>query len=153
MAEARTAAGKATTFAEKSAIKDKLKGAYAISKFATGSMGKFDAKMADEPKVKAKGKGKKRGQVTGNMAGEKAKQLSMLSKLNSGPTTIRTASGCDNVDIFFLFLFLDHYRAFLSSASPRRVMCSNTWCPCASGACNLMLRPTHACLQAHDGGR
>ena len=98
MAEARTAAGRATTFAEKSAIKDKLKDAYAISKFATGSMGKFDAKVADEPKVKAKGKAKKRGQVTGNMAGEKAKQLAMLSKLNSGPTTIRTASGLTMAD-------------------------------------------------------
>lgn len=99
MAEARTKAAAASSFAEKSAVKQKLKDAFAISKYATASVGKFDQKLENEPKIKGKkGKTQKRTAVAGDMGSEKARQLALLSKIGKKGVTIQTATGVASAD-------------------------------------------------------
>lgn len=88
----------AHSFAERSAVKDKLKAAFAITKTSTASVGKFDQKLADEISVKKRGQQKKRDPVVGDMAAEKQRALAVLAKVGKKPVTINTRKGARAAD-------------------------------------------------------
>lgn len=88
----------AHSFAERSAVKDKLKAAFAITKTSTASVGKFDHKLADEISVKKRGQQKKRDPVVGDMAAEKQRALAVLAKVGKKPVTINTRKGARAAD-------------------------------------------------------
>lgn len=92
------AAENAHSFAERSAVKDQLKTAFAITKTSTASVGKFDEKLKDEIKVKKRGKQKQRDPVAGDMKAEKARALAVLSKVQKKAVTIHTKKGVRAAD-------------------------------------------------------
>eukprot|EP00038_Savillea_parva_P007621 m.171449 g.171449 ORF g.171449 m.171449 type:complete len:330 (-) comp13377_c0_seq1:58-1047(-) len=98
LADARKAAENAHSFAERSAVKDQLKTAFAITKTSTASVGKFDEKLKDEIKVKKRGKQKQRDPVAGDMKAEKARALAVLSKVQKKAVTIHTKKGVRAAD-------------------------------------------------------
>jgi regulator of ribosome biosynthesis len=79
-------------------VKEKLKSAFAITKTATASVGKFDDKLADEFKVKNRGKIRQRDPVSGDMAAEKQRSLALLAKIHKKPVTINTRKGARAAD-------------------------------------------------------
>eukprot|EP00040_Diaphanoeca_grandis_P000949 m.16991 g.16991 ORF g.16991 m.16991 type:complete len:332 (-) comp11293_c0_seq1:548-1543(-) len=95
LSDTRQHASRATTFKEKSQVKEQLKSAFAISKFATASVGKFDDKLKNEPKVKARpgNKAQQRPPVTQHSSIEKEKSLSILKKIAKKPVTMQTGTG------------------------------------------------------------
>eukprot|EP00041_Stephanoeca_diplocostata_P028782 m.832176 g.832176 ORF g.832176 m.832176 type:complete len:339 (-) comp23434_c1_seq1:248-1264(-) len=99
LADARKSAEHSHAFKDRSAVKDKLTTAFAITKSSTASAGKFDRKLADEPKMKkVAGKGQKRSAVAGDMSAEKSAQLALLNKLQKKPITITTKKGTKLAD-------------------------------------------------------
>jgi len=99
LADARKSAENAHAFSDRAAVKDKLKAAFAITKTSTASVGKFDSKLADEPKVKLPSKAKKRMPVAGDMGAEKQAALAILGKMHrQKKVTISTRKGARAAD-------------------------------------------------------
>jgi len=71
---------------DKTSAKESLTDALLVAQRSTGSMGKFDRRVKDEPELK-KIKGKRRkleNSVHGDLAGEKGKSLKVLDKMIGG---------------------------------------------------------------------
>jgi len=100
LAERRDVSRKSTSFAGKSAVKDALGAALNVSRTATASVGKFDAKLKGEPKVAKKHRKKQnlRNPVAGGEQKEKQRALSLLAKMDRKQVTISTQAGIRAAD-------------------------------------------------------